>query len=315
MCNRILQQIAIEPMKLSESPVTQHRFNGLTFFVKRDDLLHHQFSGNKARKFMSLLTGEFPHIKNLIGYGSVQANSLYSLSALCAIKKWKLTFYVDHIPSYVKQKPTGNYRGALDLGANIVDLSQLEDRDGRHTSTYIDDNFSGLDDTLIVPEGGRSTMAEPGVKTLAQEILNWKLMERCDNLVVALPSGTGTTALYLQKHLEQADIEVITCACVGDKEYLVEQFLDVDSKATQPTIIGTEKKHHFGRLDKDEYALWQSLESQTQIEFDLLYDPFMWKNLLGWLSENPNKTVLYIHQGGILGNESMVGRYRHWLSI
>ncbi|MDB1124042.1 pyridoxal-phosphate dependent enzyme [Vibrio algarum] len=302
-------------MKLSESPTTQHRFNDLTFFVKRDDLLHSQFSGNKARKFMSLLTDDYPHIKQLVGYGSVQANSLYSLAALCAIKKWKLTFYVDHIPNYVKQKPTGNYRGALDLGANIVDLSQLEDRNARHARDYIKDNFTDLSETLLIPEGGRSPMAEEGVKTLAQEILNWKLMERCENLVVALPSGTGTTALYLQKYLEHTDIEVVTCACVGEKEYLIEQFLEVDSSAPHPTIIGTDKKHHFGRLDQGEYELWKNLEEQTQVEFDLLYDPFMWQNLLDWLPKNPNKMLLYIHQGGILGNESMVGRYRHWLSI
>lgn len=302
-------------MKLSESPTTQHRFNELTFFVKRDDLLHSQFSGNKARKFMSLLTGNYPNIKKLVGYGSVQANSLYSLAALCAIKKWSLTFYVDHIPNYVKQKPTGNYRGALDLGANIVDLSQLDDRNGRHAKEYINDTVTDRSETLLIPEGGRSPMAEEGVKALAQEILNWKLMERCENLVVALPSGTGTTALYLQKHLEQNDIEVITCACVGDKRYLQEQFLEVDGTSPHPTIIGTETKHQFGRLNQNEYELWQNLEAQTQVEFDLLYDPFMWQNLLKWLPDNPNKTLLYIHQGGILGNESMVGRYRHWLSI
>lgn len=302
-------------MKISDSPVTQHQFEASTFFVKRDDLLHHQFSGNKARKFMSLLTGDYPHISKIIGYGSVQANSLYSLAALCAIKKWQLTFYVDHIPSYVKNKPTGNYLGALSLGANIVDMSQLKERNNRHPAEYINDTYSELPETFIVPEGGRSPIAEEGVKELALEILNWKLLERRDDIVVALPSGTGTTALYLQKHLKKANIEVLTCACVGNKNYLIEQFNELDKSAPFPTILGQEEKHHFGRLVKQEYQLWLDLNEQTQIEFDLLYDPFMWQCLRDWLPKNPNKTLLYIHQGGIFGNESMIGRYRRLLNI
>ncbi|MDV7104961.1 1-aminocyclopropane-1-carboxylate deaminase/D-cysteine desulfhydrase [Vibrio sp. TH_r3] len=300
-------------MKLSDSPITQHTFNNVSFYLKRDDLLHHQFSGNKARKFMSLLTGEFPQVKQLVCYGSIQANSLYSLAALCAIRKWDLDFIVDHIPKYVKQKPRGNYRGALELGANIIDLSQVENRNGRHASQYILDNYSNRPNTLIVPEGGRSPIAEEGVKQLAQEIIQWTLVQPKQEWVVALPSGTGTTSLYLQKHLRPAEIKVITCACVGDKDYLIEQFAEVDNDAPHPTILASDKKHHFGRLSKNEYQLWQALEIQTQVEFDLLYDPFMWQCLLTWIPNNPSKTLLYIHQGGILGNESMVGRYRYWL--
>jgi len=44
------------------------------------------------------------------------------------------------------------------------------------------------------------------------------------------------------------------------------------------------------------------------VEFDLLYDPHGWLTLL----ENPElfeKPLLYIHQGGLLGNESMLKRY------
>jgi len=41
------------------------------------------------------------------------------------------------------------------------------------------------------------------------------------------------------------------------------------------------------------------------IEFDLLYAPGMWKALLEQTSED----ILYIHSGGVTGNESMLKRY------
>lgn len=55
--------------QLDHSPVTEHQFLGQTFFLKRDDLLHPLFSGNKARKFSSLLTQDFSKIDTLVGYG------------------------------------------------------------------------------------------------------------------------------------------------------------------------------------------------------------------------------------------------------
>lgn len=297
-------------MKLSDSPITRHCFHGHPFYLKRDDLLHSQFSGNKARKFLALLNGDYPDVDTLIGYGSAQANSLYSLSVLSACRGWKLKFYVDHIPSFIKDHPMGNYRGAIEMGAEIIDLSKVEDRNDRHPAQYIEDTYSQEDGCMIIPEGGRSPLAEEGVKQLAEEIINWKMMERMEDLTVALPSGTGTTALYLQKHLHQYGIQVLTCACVGDEEYLKEQFNELDADAPKPTILGTEMKHHFGRLEQENYSTWQELEEQTHVEFELLYDPFMWRCLKAWMPENKEKNLLYIHQGGTMGNETMLPRYQ-----
>ncbi|MDG3087901.1 1-aminocyclopropane-1-carboxylate deaminase/D-cysteine desulfhydrase [Vibrio hannami] len=297
-------------MKLSDSPITTHCFDGHPFYLKRDDLLHSQFSGNKARKFLSLLNGDFPEVHTLIGYGSAQANSLYSLSVLCACRGWKLKFYVDHIPSFITDRPMGNYRGAVEMGAEVIDLSLVENREGRHPAQYIQDTYAEEQGCMIIPEGGRSPLAEEGVKLLADEIISWKMMERMENLTVALPSGTGTTALYLQKHLHTHGIEVLTCACVGGEEYLQEQFAELDPDVPQPTVLGADIKHHFGRLEQENYKVWQELERQTHVEFELLYDPFMWRCLKQWFPENKGQNLLYIHQGGTMGNETMLPRYQ-----
>ncbi len=296
-------------MTFTNSPTTRHQFNGRPFFLKRDDLLHPQFSGNKARKFMSLMQAGFPGIKQLIGYGSVQANSLYSLAALCSLRGWKLKFYVDHIPDFVQNKPMGNYRAALALNADIIDLSKVADREGLHAQNYIEKTYTGRKDCLLVPEGGRSVIAEEGIRGLAVEILSWSKQNKIENLTVALPSGTGTTALYLNKYLAENNINVLTCACVGGEPYLIEQFTLL-GETEFPQVLQTGKKHHFGRLKLDDYLIWQQLKAQTHVEFDLLYDPLMWRNLQPWLEENPDHTLLYIHQGGLLANETMLPRYQ-----
>lgn len=150
--------------------------------------------------------------------------------------------------------------------------------------------------------------SEFGVKILAQEIEQWQRENKIETLNIFLPSGTGTTALFLQKNLP-SNI-VYTTPCVGDKSYLVEQFKLLESDTTRhPMVVTLSKKHHFGKLYLENYKIWLKLQLQTGVEFDLLYDPLGWRVLLS--NEDILSTpTLYIHQGGILGNESMLPRYK-----
>ncbi|UJF17369.1 pyridoxal-phosphate dependent enzyme [Vibrio sp. SS-MA-C1-2] len=311
-------------MKIENSPTTHHTFNGFSFYLKRDDQLHPTFSGNKARKFRALLDGFYPNITTIIGYGSPQANSLYSLAALAKLRGWKCEFYVNHIASFIKEKPTGNYAAALALGAKVIDIS--ESGLDLPTNRYISDIRQPDQACLVVPEGGRCALAEYGVTGLAKEIIQWKEQQKISNLVIALPSGTGTTAFYLHRYLKNYDIEVLTCPCVGGETYLTEQFKELNCDSSieitadisphdYPTILtlkqlNLNKKHHFGKLYHQDYLIWQQLNQQTTVEFELLYDPLMWRCLMEWLPNHQDKTLLYIHQGGLLGNATMLPRYQ-----
>ena len=73
--------------KLINSPVEQITFKNHNFYIKRDDLLHTDFSGNKARKFYYFFENNFPNITKVISHGSNQSNAMYSLSVLCKLKK------------------------------------------------------------------------------------------------------------------------------------------------------------------------------------------------------------------------------------
>jgi 1-aminocyclopropane-1-carboxylate deaminase len=142
---------------------------------------------------------------------------------------------------------------------------------------------------------------------LAEEIASWQAENGLKELNVFLPSGTGTTALFLQKHLPSNS--VYTTPCVGDASYLKKQFLVLEkNESYHPKILSLEKKHHFAKLYKENYKIWLKLQQQTGVEFDLLYDPLGWRVLLAH-PEVFSKPTLYIHQGGVLGNESMLPRY------
>ena len=283
-------------MKYINSITEQITFNNKKYYIKRDDLLSIDFSGNKARKFYYFLKNDFPHIKKIVSSGSAQSNAMYSLSVLCKLKNLKFDYYVDHVANYLKDNPNGNYEFALKNAMNIKEEPLP---------------LSFENDTLYINEGGALKEASYGIEILANEILSWAKEKKTENLKVFLPSGTGTTALYLQKYLP---FEVLTCACVGDEEYLKKQFNELE-KENHPTIIKREKKYHFGKLYKEFYEKHKELLNQTNIEFDLLYDSLGWiclENYINSLEDNSFE-FLYIHQGGILGNISMLKRYENKL--
>ncbi len=287
-------------MNCKNSPISKTKFKNKTLYIKRDDLLHKNFSGNKARKFYYFLDLDFSNIKKIISYGSAQANSLYSLSVLAKIKNVKLDFYVNHISSFLKENPKGNYKASLENSANIIENTK------ENIQEFIEKNLLD-DETLFIEEGGRVKEAEYGIKILAKEINIWAEENSIKDLKIMLPSGTGTTALFLQKNL---NFEVLTVSCVGASEYLKKQFFHLEkNEKFHPTIIDMPKKYHFGKLYKEFYEIWQEVKNETNIEFDLLYDP------LGFLALKDSKyykenTILYIHQGGLLGNETMLERYK-----
>ena len=286
------------------SPIEKYIFEGHSFYLKRDDLLHPDFSGNKARKFYYFLQNDFPDIKKIISYGSAQSNAMYSLSVLAKMKGWEFEYFVDHMADYLKENPHGNYKGALDNGMKIIEQV------GVIPCGY-------PKEVLFIEEGGRQKEAEMGIKLLAQEIIDWQEKNDIRELNVFLPSGTGTTALFLQKSLDVLRVptrgtptKVYTNPCVGNESYLKKQFSELESdEKYHPIIITLEKKHHFAKLYKENYKVWLKLQQETGVEFDLLYDPLGWRVLLAH-PEVFSKPTLYIHQGGVLGNESMLPRYR-----
>jgi len=281
-------------MTFSPSPFEKHIFRGREIYVKRDDALHVDFSGNKARKFHWFLNQEFLHVRRVVSYGSNQSNAMYSLSVMARMRGWKFVYFCNHIPDFLKHNPVGNYKYALENGMEIIESLQ------RREDAYMYNSNSDL----IIEEGGRQKEAEFGVKVLADELKNDIQKEGIKTPYIYLPSGTGTTALFLQKNLP---FRVFTCSTVGDDEYLKEQFKEIGVEP-YPAILSSQKKYHYGKLYPELYELWQELQENMGITFDLMYDPVGWIKFLLHVDKIEG-TPIYIHQGGVLGNESMKQRY------
>ena len=160
-----------------------------------------------------------------------------------------------------------------------------------------------IGDSLFINEGVWQPQAETGFISQARQIERWADAEG-KVVDIFLPSGTGTSAAFLAKHVK---FDVYTCPCVGDADYLKSEIeaLTPNSKAR---ILQPPKKYHFGDLKPELYQIWREVCEQTGIEFELIYDPVGFLTMMANLGAFKNE-ILYIHQGGALGNISQKLRY------
>lgn len=281
---------------IKSTPLTPVYFQQQPYLIKRDDLLHPLINGNKARKFAYYQQQDFTHIKQILSYGGAQSNAMLALSALADQKNTPFHYYVKPLPHYLKQHPQANLSQALKNGMQLHEI----------------DDFAQIptqNNSLLIPQGGANHYAELGLQQLAQEIKYQAQQQQWQNYSVVLPSGTGSSAFYLQQHLSQ---NVYTTACIGNPAYLRQQFIQLTTKRQQrqPIILEPAKKYHFAKPYAEFLQLWQQLWLQTGIVFDLLYDPLMWSVLQTHAVQLP-QPIVYIHCGGLMGNESMLNRYRY----
>lgn len=283
------------------TPISKIILDDRIFYVKRDDLFDKYLSGNKYRKLHTLLQTPKQNIKKIISYGGTQSNAMLSIAAMCEKKDWEFTYYSKPISQQQKDENKGNYFHAKRLGMKHVEIDNELYRDFiASLSLHVQS------DTFLIDQGGALKEAKDGLKVLADEIRKSSLHVKS----IATPSGTGTTALFLA--LALPEYKVYTTPCVGDINYLKKQMSALNEIPSNLICLEPKKKYHFAKPYKEFLEVQQKV-LQAGIEFDLLYSPAMWMALV----EQTKEEVLYVHSGGVIGNESMLQRYErcHWYGL
>ncbi|PID47813.1 MAG: 1-aminocyclopropane-1-carboxylate deaminase [Proteobacteria bacterium] len=279
------------------SRVDRIQFAGRPYFVKRDDLLT-PLSGNKARKLYGLMSQDLSGYRNIVSYGGTQSNAMLALAQFCQMLGISFEYFTRPVPKWLAENPLGNLHHALAHG-----MHWKISPNGLPPETI-------ASDSLLIPQGIAMPEAHTGLALLAAEIELFCQTQQLDDLAIVTPSGTGTTALYLQQYLNHP---VYTVPCVGDRQALQTMFeAALPNAARYPQILDTEKRYRFGEPQPELLDMYETLLAETGIEFELMYDAKTWLVLKDHLFE---QAVLYLHNGGISGNESMLARYRRQANL
>jgi 1-aminocyclopropane-1-carboxylate deaminase len=233
---------------------------------------------------------------------------MLSIACLCKAKGWAFDYYVKKLPSKLGANPAGNLKLALEHGMVLHEVPHETYRDVISSlhSSFPDARISVCEKQLLLPQGGADPLAKEGVYRLAEEIENWRQIQKIDRFNVVTPSGTGTTAFFLAEAL--SGVEVYTTPLIGGGEYLKAQMERLGELPKNLTIWETEKHYRFGKPYPEFLQVFRQLK-EAGVAFDLLYAPKTWL-LLSEHLEQMEGEVLYVHSGGVSGNASMLTRYR-----
>jgi len=160
--------------------------NNVSLYVKREDLIHPDFGGNKWRKLKYNLE-EYKAQKHetLITFGGAFSNHIAASASIC--KYFNIPSVGIIRGTYVdNNNPTLNL--AKKNGMILHHVPKLEYKE-KEQSQLIKNIIKDYKNPLIVPEGGSNRNAKIGVKQMVEEV---NVQGHFDHLIVA--AGTGMTA-------------------------------------------------------------------------------------------------------------------------
>lgn len=144
-----------------------------------------------------------------------------ALARVCAARGSRLTYHTPPLPTWLRDEPTSYLATSLATGCvDLVTHSSIDEYSAFRAA-------ASSSSTTFVPDGGQWLEAEPGVAALARAINEWwrtrpgggldvprRAPGQSRKLDVVLPCGTGTTALFLQRHVPPG-VQVYGVPCNG----------------------------------------------------------------------------------------------------
>ena len=292
-------------------PVHFSRLAGskIKLFVKRDDRLHHQVSGNKAYKLLGHIQTAIAAGKSeLISFGGYYSNHLHALASVGqALDMPTYGFIRGHRPKQLS--PT-----LIDCRKMGMDLTFLSRKEYllKQNSEWLRALSSRFPDAYIVGEGGRGAPAFTGCALMMESIQRQMDMP---NTTVAISCGTGTTLAGL-----------LAASRPGDKLLGFPALKFADGGKTfrsdiQRTLQGHDVKaqwslnndFHFGGFAKATARLTEfmlAFENETKIPLDPVYTAKMVYGVCELVQRGhwpAGHQVLMVHSGGLQGRRGFAG--------
>ncbi len=270
---------------------------GVRVFLKRDDLIHSEVSGNKWRKLkynLAELTGEKPG--TVISFGGAYSNHLAALASLGSIEGIRTIGIVRGDELTPHASPT--LRHCASRGMELRFVSRGEYREKEH-GALAGSLLARIPDALIIPEGGTNHLALKGVGEIPDECADAGFSP--DFYVV--PAGTGgTTAGLLLRACA-----VVSVAVLKNAGFLREDIGRWIAGSPSAGQLDLQLDYHFGgygRYDRQliDFIAW--FEAHHGVPLEQVYTGKMFYGLYDLIKRGyfaAGTTLMVVHTGGLQG--------------
>jgi 1-aminocyclopropane-1-carboxylate deaminase/D-cysteine desulfhydrase-like pyridoxal-dependent ACC family enzyme len=266
-------------------------------YVRREDLLHPQVSGNKWRKLKyNLLAAAEQGFETLLTFGGAYSNHIAAVSAagkLFGLRTIGMVRGEEHFPL----NPTLQKASENGMELHYLDRETYRLRNDPAFLNQLKEQFPN---TYFIPEGGTNNLALKGCAEIVSEI-----NQPFD--IICCSAGTGGTAAGLLIGLENQKQLLVFSALKGD--FLVNEINGLTQQYNGKTYPNwtLQNEYHFGgyaKVKPELLAFMQGFQSQFNIPLEPIYTGKMFFGLFELIHKNyfkPGTKILAIHTGGLQG--------------
>ena len=289
---------------------------GIELYVKRDDLIHAEISGNKWRKLKyNLAEARMLGKKTLLTFGGAFSNHIYATAA--AGKEFGFhTIGIIRGKDASEENPTLSFAKSCGMELHFIDRDEYRNKNDQDFLQKLKIEFH---DPYIMPEGGANILGAKGCAEIISDI----------NIpfdYICCPCGTGTTLAGIVMGLKGSS-KALGFAVLKGGEFLnagINNLLTEETKSYSNWSINTD--YHFGGYAKFNNLLLDfigDLEQRHQISYEPIYtgkmmygiydlaakgffkkgeSRFLSPPFKGWAKETGERIrVIALHTGGLQG--------------
>ena len=301
--------LPVSPLQQLRSPFLDSA--KVQLFVKRDDLIHPQFGGNKWRKLKyNLQHARHNGFDTLLTFGGAWSNHIYATAAAGKHFGFK-TIGIIRGEKHQPLNATLSFAEACGMQLHYVDRKQYRQK---HQPSFQEKLIQQFGDVYILPEGGSNSLALKGCEEIIQEV-NGQLHQPFD--VICCASGTGATLAGMVSAIRSEKSThkkyTIGFSALKGGEFLnteVNKHLNIDiTENPHPDDWRIESRFHFGgyaKINDDLIQFMHSFKSQYNIELDAVYTAKMFYGLFELIKSDtfkPGSIIIAVHSGGLQGNK------------
>jgi len=278
-------------------PITDTAFSekGIKVYIKRDDLIHPQISGNKWRKLKyNLLEAQKQGFSKLITFGGAHSNHIYAVAAAGKYLGFETRGIIRGDELNGQSSITLQYAHSCGMQMVFVSREAYRHKDNLLETYKREDEYS-------VPEGGSNALALQGVGEMYEEIVN-QLGYTPD--YIFCPVGSGGTMAGLINVANQT--KIMGVCVLKNARYLENEILNlVENKAN---VAGRNYEifwdfHHGGyaKNTPELRAFLENFQQMNGIAIEHVYSGKMFYAFYELLKTHirHNSTLVLIHTGGL----------------
>lgn len=283
------------------------RQNNVKLFVKRDDLIHQEVSGNKWRKLKYNVLRAFEEKREgILTFGGAYSNHLIATASACNLIGLQSIGVVRG--DELNEKSNDTLRQCAELGMHLVFITR-EEYSLRNEKYYQESLLLDYHNYLVVPEGGANYHGIIG----CQEILKGSSNDITD---VFVAQGTCSTSVGLLTALN-ADTSLHVVPVLKGYDSIAEMRLLMNRSGFEADFIEeilssviVHDNYHFGGYGKytDELLLFiKNFYQSNDLKLDPVYTGKVMFALYDMINNGDlnGRNVLFVHTGGIQGCASI----------